>query len=231
MQSEYDMELHSLEPGRPEPMLVPPVGQTELDKSGAEVRIETVEPRGCVSFSTCLDAFPQKLRGGLDRRLPVPSFRDLLWNFAGAFLGILAVSVLNQWLSPVINLPLLVASFGASAVLIFAIPDSKLSQPRNFVGGQVISALVGVIVRLIIHVPWIAEPVGMSLSLVAMQLTSSTHPPAGATALIACAVEEIPKWAGFSYVVTVLFGSIVMQVVALVIHAINPGRQYPTYWY
>lgn len=231
MQKEYDLELQSLEPERPNPIPLPPVNETELDKSGAEIKIETVEPRSWVNFATCLDAFPQKLRGGLDKRLPVPPLRDLAWNFVGAFLGILSVSVLNQWLSPEINLPLMVASFGASAVLIFAIPDSKLSQPRNFVGGQVISALVGVIVRLAIHKPWIAEPVGMSLALVAMQLTSSTHPPAGATALIACAVEEIPKWSGFSYVVTVLFGSVVMQIVALAINGINPGRQYPTFWY
>lgn len=49
----------------------------------------------------------------------------------GSLLGILAVSSLNQWVSPEIDLPFLVGSFGASAVLIFAVVESKLSQPRS----------------------------------------------------------------------------------------------------
>ena len=232
MQQEYALELHSLEAGaRPQVTPLPPVGQTELDKSGAKIQIETVETQGWMDMLACLDAFPKKLRGGLDRRLPLPSVRELIWSFIGAFLGIMSVSVLNKWLTPEIDLPLLIGSFGASAVLIFAVPDSKLSQPRNFLGGQVISAIVGVVVRLIIHETWISEPVGMSLALAAMQLTSTTHPPGGATALIVCSMDTLPKWAGFSYVLTVLFGSVVMQIVALVINGVNPGRQYPTFWY
>ena len=171
------------------------------------------------------------MRGGIDRRMPVPPVRELFWSFIGAFTGIMAVALLNEFLSPEIDLPLLVGSFGASAVLLFAVVESKLSQPRSFLGGQVISAIVGVVVRLIIHVPWVAEPVGMSLALLAMQLTSTTHPPGGATALIVCSMTELPKWSGFSYVLTVLFGGVVMQVVALVVNGMAPGRQYPTYWY
>ena len=85
--------------------------------------------------------------------------------------------------------------------------------------------------RLIIHQVWIAQPVGMSLALVAMQLTSTIHPPGGATALIACSALDIPKWAGFSYVVAVAFSSVVMLLVVLVINGVNPGRNYPTFWY
>ena len=53
---------------------------------------------------------------------------------AGAFCGILLLSGLSQWLEPAYNLPLLYASFGASAVLIFGVISSPLAQPRNFVG-------------------------------------------------------------------------------------------------
>ena len=35
---------------------------------------------------------------------------------------------------PSIDMKILIPSFGASAVLLFAVPESKLSQPRNFVG-------------------------------------------------------------------------------------------------
>jgi hypothetical protein len=52
----------------------------------------------------------------------------------GAFCGILLLSGLTQWLEPVFNLPLLYASFGASAVLVFGVISSPLAQPRNFIG-------------------------------------------------------------------------------------------------
>ena len=69
------------------------------------------------------------------------------------------------------------APLPAAAVLVFAVLESKMSQPRNFLGGQLLSALVGITTRVVIHQVWIAGPVGMSLALVLMQCTSTTHPP------------------------------------------------------
>jgi HPP family len=69
---------------------------------------------------------------GLDEAMPRPAVLDLLISWVGAFLGILLVTGLNQITTPKIHLDLLVASFGASAVLIFGVVESKLAQPRNF---------------------------------------------------------------------------------------------------
>lgn len=182
------------------------------------------------SWSVYCSSYFKKWRGGLDKRLPIPRYSDLFWSWLGAFLGILAVSAMNQWISPKIDIALIVGSFGASAVLIFGMLDSKLSQPRNFVGGQLLSAIIGVTVRIIIPKPWIAAPVGMSLSLLAMQLTSTTHPPGGATALIAASMTELPKWHGYSYIITVLCGTIIMLIIALVVNNLSSRRRYPTYW-
>ncbi|KAG7671585.1 hypothetical protein Ndes2526B_g09252 [Nannochloris sp. 'desiccata'] len=232
LNEEYALELATVGGEPPEEAINLPEQQpNELDKSHAQVKIETMNRRGWVGLTASVAAFPKQLRGDLDQRMPIPPLREVAWSWLAAFLGIFALSALNQWVGPIINLPLLVASFGASAVLVCAVPESKLSQPRNFVGGQVVSAIVGVVVRLIIHKVWIAQPVGMSLALVVMQLTSTIHPPGGATALIACSMEEIPKWAGFSYVVAVAFSSVIMLMVVLVVNGLNPGRQYPTFWY
>ena len=116
-------------------------------------------------------------------------------------------------------------------MLIYGLPESKLSQPRNFIGGQVLSSIVGVVVRLIIHVPWVASPVAMSAAILGMQVTATVHPPGGATALIVAMMDELPKWSGFSYVVGVASGSVVMLGVALVVNNMAPNRQYPTFWY
>lgn len=63
----------------------------------------------------------------------------------GAFCGILLLSGLTLWLEPAYNLPLLYASFGASAVLVFGVISSPLAQPRNFIGRE----------RTTRSVPWI----------------------------------------------------------------------------
>lgn len=41
------------------------------------------------------------------------------------------------------------------------------------------SSIIGITTRVVIHETWIGAPVGMSLALVAMQLTRTTHPPGG----------------------------------------------------
>eukprot|EP00878_Enallax_costatus_P014978 GHUV01015682.1.p4 GENE.GHUV01015682.1~~GHUV01015682.1.p4 ORF type:complete len:127 (+),score=27.50 GHUV01015682.1:1763-2143(+) len=99
-------------------------------------------------------------------------------------------------------------------------------------GGQVISAIVGVCIRLALNeIQWLANALGMSLALVAMQLTGTTHPPGGATALIACSVADLPPWKGFQMVVAVLLGSLELMVVALIVSNFHRGRAYPTFWY
>jgi len=132
-QQEYALEVHSLDSGRAATAGGPVPGVSELAETGANVVIEEPPhaPFSWNNVGNSIAYLPRKMRGGLDKRLPIPGVWDLAWSWAGAFLGILSVSVLNQWVSPEINLPFMVASLGASAVLVFALPESKLSQPRN----------------------------------------------------------------------------------------------------
>lgn len=70
--------------------------------------------------------------------LPLPPPIDLFMAWVGAFLAILLLAGLNSVLEQSeLHFQLLVASFGASAVLVFGVPDSKLAQPCNLVGQQV----------------------------------------------------------------------------------------------
>ncbi|KFM24520.1 Transmembrane protein [Auxenochlorella protothecoides] len=183
------------------------------------------------SWSEYFRGLPYKLRGGLDTALPIPDVHELFWSFVGAFVSIMAISLLNHFAGVEEQIVYLVGSFGASAVLLFAVTESKLAQPRNFVGGQILGALVGLGIRHAIHVPWVASPLAMALSLTGMQLTSTTHPPGGATALIIAASASIPKWAGFSYVVGVAGGCAIMLAVALITNNLAPRRRYPTFWW
>ena len=84
------------------------------------------------------------------------------------------------------DLTLVVGSFGASAVLIYGVPNSPLSQPRNLIGGHLLSAIVGVIsYKLFSSNLFLATAIAVSTSILIMQLTLTLHPPGGATSLIA----------------------------------------------
>jgi len=84
------------------------------------------------------------------------------------------------------DLSLLIGSFGASAVLVYGAIKSPLAQPRNLIGGHVISGLVGVACWQVFGATlWVAAALAVSLAIVAMLATKTLHPPGGATALIA----------------------------------------------
>jgi CBS domain-containing membrane protein len=80
-------------------------------------------------------------------------------------------------------LPYIVAPIGASSVLLFVIPASPLAQPWPIIGGNTISALVGIAVGHLIHEPVLAGGIAVALAILVMTFTRSLHPPGGALAL------------------------------------------------
>ncbi len=159
----------------------------------------------------------------------------IIWSWIGAFLGILLVSIIGRCLVLAGTDSLfLIGSFGASAVLVYGAPMAEFSQPRNLVGGHVISAIVGVTVFTLLGDQTILSgPTAVSLAIVAMHFTRTLHPPGGATALIAIIGGDKIHSLGYTYVLSpVLLGSILMLLVALLVNNMssNPKRHYPVYW-
>lgn len=183
----------SVKPGSSAEPAPPPHMNISIEEPGPEY----------FDWGVWLSSYPKKFKGGLDTSLPFPPLSEVFWSWLGAFLGILAVSALNQWVTPEIDIALMVSergvrgvqwgrrrrgrgegvrarglrgwvqccstarfppvpcapvcgpqqgpppsprlsrctqvgSFGASAVLVFGMLESKMAQPRNFVGGQLI---------------------------------------------------------------------------------------------
>jgi CBS-domain-containing membrane protein len=79
---------------------------------------------------------------------------------------------------------LLIAPFGASCVLVFAIPQSPLAQPRNVIGGHLISTAAGLSVFCLLGQTPLAFAFGVGLAIAAMLLTGTVHPPAGADPIV-----------------------------------------------
>lgn len=154
---------------------------------------------------------------------------DHLWTFLGAFLGIASIGFIQSKQFTEYDNIFLIGSFGATAVLIFGATNSPLAQPRNLIGGHLISAIVGVcVLKLIPDTVWLSSALAVSLSIVAMQITKTMHPPGGATALIANIGSEKVKNLGFGYVLSpVMTGVGILFIVALIVNNIPKNRNYP----
>lgn len=155
--------------------------------------------------------------------------KEHILTFLGAFVGIGIVGFINSKYFVLNDNLFLIGSFGASSVLIYGVINSPLAQPRNLIGGHLVCALIGVTVhKLIPNEIWLASALAVALSIVAMQITKTLHPPGGATALIANIGSEKIKALGYMYVLSpVLTGVMILFVVALIFNNISKSRRYP----
>lgn len=139
----------------------------------------------------------------------------LIRIFAPAIGGALGIALMIA-LAGVANLPLMLAPFTTSIVLVMSAPGSAFARVRNVVGGHVLSALAGL---LVVHVlgdtPWYAA-LAVGLAIAAMQATDTMHPPAGINALIM--VVAHPAWT-FVFV-PVLAGAVCLVLFAKSYHSI-----------
>nr|WP_297308003.1 HPP family protein [uncultured Flavobacterium sp.] len=150
------------------------------------------------------------------------------WAFLGSFIGLGIISFVQYQSLSKYDLTLLIGSFGATCVLIYGVIDSPLAQPRNLLGGHVLSAIVGVTIFKLVPIIWIAAPLAVSLSIILMQVTKTLHPPGGATALIAVTGGTSITELGYMYVLSpILSGVLILLIVALIFNNIPKNRRYP----
>jgi len=156
------------------------------------------------------------------------TLRDRLIACLGALIGIgLTGLICGAIFGGGRLLPLIVAPMGASAVLLFAVPASPLAQPWPVIGGNTISALVGVAVAQLLPDPLIASGVAVALAIVAMSFTRSLHPPGGAAALTAVVGGAAVSDAGFIFpFLPVALNSIVLVALGIGFHKLS-RRTYP----
>ena len=179
-----------------------------------------------------LKQYVGKMRGGAHGSPPRVSPYEVLWSWAGGFLGIAAVAWLNQWFFAGTDLTLTIGSLGASAVLVFGAVRSPLAQPRNLIGGHFIAALVGVTCwQWLGAEPWLAQAVAVATAIALMHLTRTLHPPGGATALIAVIGSDQLHAMGYLFVlVPATLGPLVLLAVALLVNNLPATRRYPEFW-
>lgn len=146
----------------------------------------------------------------------------------GAFAGLGVIALLL--LTPHVDLKLglyLVAPFGATSVLLFAIPNSPLAQPWSAIIGNTVAALVSIGVCMLVKEPLSQVALSVGLAIVAMILCRAVHPPAGAVAMTAAMSPDAIQQLGFWFALTPIAVGTTALVVLAAIYAKLTGRHYP----
>jgi len=178
-----------------------------------------------------VDGYFRKMKG-FAKSPPMVSVSEIVWSWIGAFIGIGAVASIHYQLLDGTALVMVIGSFGASAVLIYGSLKSPFAQPRNLVGGHLISAVIGVACyQFLAPTMWLAASVAVATAIAAMHATKTLHPPGGATALIAVIGGAKINQLGYLYVVMpVASGALLMLLIALIVNNIPRTRSYPKFW-
>jgi CBS domain-containing membrane protein len=150
---------------------------------------------------------------------------SLIACFCSIFFIALMTKIFSSWPSH----PLIVASMGASVIILFFIPNSPLAQPWPFVGGQIISALVGVYCALNISDPTTAQASAVGGSILLMLLFRCLHPPGAATSLTPVMAGSSITTLGYSFVlIPVAINVFSLLVLAIIINRLVLKRSYPS---
>jgi len=180
---------------------------------------------------TALRSKWNKIQGFLQVQLFTVSPAERLVSVAGGFLGIFLILLVSDAFVGTGAAALIVASMGASAVLLFAVPHGAMSQPWPLVGGHLVSAVIGVACVKFIPSPLIAAAAAVALAIGAMHLLRCIHPPGGATALAAVVGGDAVHALGFQFILTpVLINVLTILLVAVVFSFPFSWRRYPAGW-
>lgn len=160
------------------------------------------------------------------------SHHERLVSLLGGIICIPALFAISGYYVQEDALVPIVASMGASAVLLFAVPHGSLSQPWPLIGGHIVSAIVGVTCAKLVgdHILAAALAVGMAIG--AMHYLRCIHPPGGATALVAVIGGPAVNALGYQYVLTpVAVNATMMLLVAVLFNMAFSWRRYPAHLY
>lgn len=163
----------------------------------------------------------KKMKGDAKSPLQV-NVKDLFTAFVGSFLTIILLLELTE----MTETPWFMASFGSSCILVFASWNAPLAQPRNIVGGHVISGFVGWGVAGLVGTTPMTLALAVAVAVVFTMALRVTHPPAIANALIVMIGGY-----HFEYLFTpILLGSSLVVVMGLLINNMRRTRRYPVFW-
>ncbi|HRE44995.1 MAG TPA: HPP family protein [Terricaulis sp.] len=154
--------------------------------------------------------------------------REALRAGLGALIGLSAVATLAWLIAPDLRLGIyLIAPFGATAVLIYAAPNSPLAQPWPAIVGNTVSALSALGICQVITQPLLGVPIAVGVAIMVMALCRATHPPGGAVAMTVVLGFEAIGPLGLSFILLPVAAGTTILVAIAALYARATGRHYP----
>ena len=163
------------------------------------------------------------MRGAGEPPPPRPAWPEILATALVATAVVAALAFLTHQL----GVRLLLGSFAASALIVFAFPDSPFAQPRNVLLGHLIGSAGGLAAATLFPGQWWAPALAVGLAICLMKATRSVHPPACSNPLIVFALDQAP----WSFLLCpTLAGAALIVGVALFYHNLRRAAPWPKYW-
>lgn len=125
------------------------------------------------------------------------------------------------------NAPWLIASFGATMVILFALPSSPLARPKNIIAGHIITTFIGLSMLKLIGVSEWSMGIAIGVSIFVMIVTDTIHPPAGANPLIVMLSNQ--NW-DFLFM-PIFSGAVLIVFIGYFYHLFISKNKYPDKWY
>ena len=153
---------------------------------------------------------------------PKPQLKTVAYAWLGAVLAIMVLAAIAQSTHVI----WILGSFGASAVLVFGVPHATFSQPRNIMGGYLISAICSVAGFYVAgyYLPVLALITGTAIAL--MMISRTLRPPAGSAPIVAYILQPDSHL----FLIASLGGATSVVLLALMYHKTIKHHDYPIYW-
>jgi CBS domain-containing membrane protein len=183
--------------------------------------------RNSMATEKSMPSYLQKLKGAKVRSgIPYPKWYESLIPGLGGFITIAALYLLSVDLN---TLDCFIVPLGATCALVFGAPAAPFVQPRNVIIGNILSALIGLVVFLIFgQATWWTLSIAIGVAMAVMNATKTFHPPAAVTVLLPL-LKEITDftWA----FIPVGVGAVIVVVIGVLYNNIYAERQYPVFWW
>jgi len=171
-----------------------------------------------------LNSFLKRYSFYLGGDQPYVAWGERLRSVFGAFAGLLLVVIVAKFLGEFSGVDeWLMASLGASALIVFALPQSPMAQPWAVIAGNTLSALIGITTLHFLDQSLLAIPIAASLSILGMFMLRCLHPPAAAVALIAV----LSHVSSYRYAFFPVMVDSILLIVIGVAYSNLTGKRYP----
>jgi CBS domain-containing membrane protein len=216
-----------------------------MEESKIAEESTTISACQSTASTNFLQAYFRKF-SGVEGKTPPPMTKSLEIPVSSslAFIGLFLVTITDYFFltknfyanhDEAFAIAILSGAHGATSVILYEAYQAPFAQPRNVLGGYLVSSFLGVSTRLICDIPgvpqYVVAPLAVAVAMLGMNLTKTIHPPGGAVALLAVIGGKTILGIGYGYCLVATGGAFVMLCWACIGNNLIPSRQYPSYWY